>query len=118
VLVRSKNSDSLKLSVAYSMTIPMIKHIVFFSAKDPQDIPVITRTLLAYRAIPSVLKLEVAENLKCDGVSNEVDIVLYAEFASKEDLEAYKAHPLYQEGIRTVRPLRELRYCADFCSPA
>jgi hypothetical protein len=60
----------------------------------------------------------VAENLKCDDVSNEIDIVLVAEFASLEDLEAYKAHPLYQEGIRTVRPLRELRFSADFHSPA
>ncbi|RWB25255.1 MAG: hypothetical protein EOQ42_35210, partial [Mesorhizobium sp.] len=29
-------------------------------------------------------------------------------------LAAYKAHPLYQEAIKRVRPLRELRLAADY----
>lgn len=94
----------------------MIRHIVFFSAKDPKDIPVIKETLLGYRAIPSIAKLEVSENSKCDQIANDIDVVLYAEFASFEDMEAYKQHPIYQEGIKIVRPLRELRFAADICA--
>lgn len=94
----------------------MIRHIVFFSAKDPKHVPLIRETLLGYRAIPSVAKLDVAENCKRDSLSNEVDIVLYAEFASFEDLETYKQHPLYQAGIEIVRPLRDVRVVADMCT--
>ena len=31
-------------------------------------------------------------------------------------LAAYKAHPIYDETTRKVRPMRELRYSADFRS--
>jgi len=43
--------------------------------------------------------------------------VVYGEFTDAAALAAYKAHPLYQESIRRVRPLRELRMAADFQSP-
>ncbi|MGZ3306025.1 MAG: Dabb family protein [Asticcacaulis sp.] len=31
-----------------------------------------------------------------------------------EDFRAYKAHPLYQESIRQVRHLRDVRVAADY----
>ena len=43
-------------------SILMIKHIVFFSAKRPENIPVIKETLSKYRDIPSVSKIVVSEN--------------------------------------------------------
>ena len=91
----------------------MIRHIVFFSAKDKKDIPLIRETLAGYCEIPSVAKIEVAENRKCDGIANDIDVVLYAEFESQEALEAYKQHPIYQAGTDIVRPIRELRFAAD-----
>lgn len=92
----------------------MIQHIVFFSAKEPQHLPLIKETLLGYSQIPGVLKLRVQENLKRDALSNEIDLVLLAEFESLEALHEYKKHPLYLQGIEIIRPLRNLRYAVDF----
>jgi hypothetical protein len=40
------------------------------------------------------------------------------EFDNETELAACKAHDLYQESIRQVRPLRELRFAADCSLPA
>lgn len=43
-----------------------------------------------------------------------MDVIVYGEFDDAAALAAYKAHELYAEAIRRVRPLRELRFAADF----
>lgn len=90
-----------------------IRHIVFFNAKDKADLPKIHEGLKKLADIPYSSNFEVCENQRDDSWSSEVDVVVYAEFANKEALEAYKAHPLYEESISIVRPLRELRIAAD-----
>lgn len=92
----------------------MIRHIVFFSAKAPENIEAIRKGLSILTGIPHALRLEIAENRKSDPLSSEVDIVVYGEFADHAALAAYKAHELYAEAIRRVRPLRELRLAADY----
>ncbi len=44
--------------------------------------------------------------------------VVYAEFDTLADFDAYKAHPLYSQITASVRPLRETRIAADFESAA
>lgn len=92
----------------------MIRHIVLFSAKEPQYVSIIKNTLGTYINIPSVYKLEVAENSKQDNLSSEIDIILNIEFKSQEDLEAYKQHEIYKQGIDIIRPLRDKRYVVDY----
>lgn len=92
----------------------MIRHIVLFSAKDDNDISSIKDGLAILTGIPHALRLEVSLNRRSDPLSKEVDVVVYGEFESAEALAAYKAHPLYAESIRRVRPLRELRLAADY----
>ena len=92
----------------------MIRHIVFFSAKNPADIDFIIQTLSGYAKIPGVQDFEVGRNRKVDGLGNEVDVILHACFESEEALAAYKAHPIYLDGITKVRPIRELRIAADY----
>ena len=92
----------------------MIRHIVFFTAKDPADLDTIVEGLERLGQIPHSLHFEVTRNAKVDQIGNDVDVVVYAEFADEAALAAYKAHPLYAEATRRVRPLRELRYAADF----
>lgn len=92
----------------------MIRHIVFFSAKTPEAIEAIRTGLSILTGIPHAVKLEIAENRKSDPLSSEVDIVVYGEFEDHAALAAYKAHELYAEAIRRVRPLRELRLAADY----
>ena len=57
---------------------------------------------------------EVRLNTQNDALSAEVDVIVYAEFDSPEDLAAYKADPLYEASIKAVRPLRDIRIAADF----
>ncbi len=93
---------------------PGLRHVVFFSAKDKADIPRIVAGLRMLAGIPHAELFEVRENTRHDALSGEVDVVVYAEFASATDLAAYKDHPLYQAAIDVVRPLREMRIAADF----
>lgn len=92
----------------------MIRHFVFFSAKALENVDAIRTGLSILTGIPHALKLEIAENRKSDPLSSEVDIVVYGEFEDHAALAAYKAHELYAEAIRRVRPLRELRLAADY----
>jgi hypothetical protein len=94
----------------------MIRHIVFFTAKSAEDIETIQRLLGRLRDIPHALAFEVAANARVDPIGNEIDIVVYGEFADEAALAAWKAHAIYDETTQAVRPLRELRYSADFRS--
>jgi quinol monooxygenase YgiN len=91
----------------------MIRHIVFFSAKDAKNVEAIREGLSALAQIPHSLKFEVSLNRKSDPLSADVDVVVYAEFADDEAVEAYRAHPVYKESIKVVKPMRELRLSAD-----
>ncbi|WDR03718.1 Dabb family protein [Devosia algicola] len=85
----------------------MIRHIVFFSAKKTENIDAICEGLNLLGTIPGSMRFEVTRNTKVDQISNEVDVVVYAEFADAAGLAAYKAHPTYDLATQRVRPLRE-----------
>ncbi|MCP3371793.1 Dabb family protein [Bradyrhizobium cajani] len=92
----------------------MIRHIVLFTAKDEAHIDRMVDGLSLLTTIPHSRRLEVARNRKTDQLGNEIDVVVYGEFENETELAAYKAHNLYQESIKRVRPLRELRFAADY----
>jgi hypothetical protein len=93
----------------------MIRHVVFFSAKDKKDLDAIFEGLSILKTNPHAGHLEISRNMQADALSGDaVHIVVYGEFADEEQLAAYKAHPVYEESITRVRPLRELRLAADF----
>ncbi len=92
---------------------PAIRHIVFFSARDKADIPRIVAGLEPLGTIPHAEVFEVRTNTRSDIWSREIDVVVYAEFASAEALAAYRAHPVYEAAVAAVRPLRDLRIAAD-----
>ncbi|MFI0843128.1 Dabb family protein [Mesorhizobium sp. IMUNJ 23232] len=91
----------------------MIRHIVFFSAGRPEDVAAVEAGLRKLARIPHSSLFEVSRNMKVDPLGDAVDVVVYAEFKDEAALAAYKAHPLYAETTREVRPLRELRFSAD-----
>lgn len=91
----------------------MIRHIVFFSAKRREDLETIREGLKALGTIPHSTLFEVSLNSKVDPLSDEIDLVVYAEFPDEAALAAYKAHPTYAETTARVRPMRELRLSAD-----
>lgn len=92
----------------------LIRHIVFFSARDRAQLGTIRAGLSLLTEIPHALRLEIGENVKTDQLGVEVDLVVYGEFADEAALAAYKAHPNYQRSIDIVRPLREMRMAADY----
>jgi hypothetical protein len=94
----------------------VIRHIVFFSARYDVGAERVADRLRALNAIPGADFFEVALNAKIDPISDEIDIVVYAEFRDEAALMEWKANPLYAETTGIVRPLRELRYSADFVS--
>lgn len=96
----------------------MIRHIVFFSARPGENVERVRAGLMALGGIPHSKRFEVALNTKVDPLSDEIDIVVYAEFEDNAALSAYKAHPIYAETTRAVRPMRELRFSADIVSAA
>ena len=91
----------------------LIRHIVFFTARTPDEIEAIVAGLERLGQIPSARHFEVRRNTRVDQIGNEVDVVVYAEFADAAALAAYKAHPIYADVTLKVRPLRELRLAAD-----
>lgn len=93
----------------------MIRHVVFFSAKDKKDIETIMQGLMKLKSIPHSAYFAVSKNLQTDTLTGDaVEVIVYAEFSNEAQLAAYKAHPTYQDAIDIVRPLRELRMAADF----
>jgi len=92
----------------------LIRHIVFFSARDTKDLETIRAGLSLLTEIPHAARLEIGENVKTDQLGGEVDLVVYGEFADEAALAAYKAHANYQRSIEIVRPLREIRMAADY----
>ncbi len=92
----------------------MIRHIVMFSCKDPADLDAVLRGLSLLTQIPHARILEVSRNEKIDQLANDIDVVVYGEFDTLEDFRAYKAHPLYEDSIRQVRHLRDVRVAADY----
>jgi len=91
-----------------------IRHVVLFSAKDPADVGRIVAGLSMLGNISHASTFEVTQNSRVDALSGEVDVVVYAEFENTAALQAYKAHPIYQQAIDIVRPLRDMRIAADF----
>ena len=92
----------------------MIRHVVFFSVRDPADLGAVEAGLKILERNPHASRLAIRRNLRRDGLSGEVDVVVYGEFGDAAALEAYKAHPTYAASIAAVRPLRDLRIAADF----
>ena len=92
----------------------MIRHIAFFSAIDPDDLDAIEAGLWVLKDNPHAVRFSVSRNLKLDKIPGpHPDFVVMADIETEADLAAYKAHPLYAESIRLVRPLRDIRVAAD-----
>ncbi|MDE0967961.1 MAG: Dabb family protein [Octadecabacter sp.] len=92
----------------------MIRHIAFFSAIDSNDLDEIEAGLWVLKDNPHAEMFSVSRNLALDEIPGpHPDFVVIADIKDQAALTAYKAHPLYTESIRRVRPLRKIRAAAD-----
>lgn len=84
-----------------------------FTAKKPDYIDAVYNGLQMLENIEGDWVLTVTKNKKVDQIGNDIDVVVYGEFADDAALAAYKAHPIYSECIDVVRPLRDKRIAVD-----
>lgn len=91
----------------------MIRHIVFFSVKEGEDIDVVRAGLERLKQIPHADHFEVLPNSKVDPMCERIDLVVYGEFRDEEALFAFKKDPIYDATTQYVRPMRDLRFSAD-----
>ena len=61
---------------------------------------------------PDILKFEVA--LAQPGLEATYDVVLYSEFASREALDEYAAHPTHKAIMPFIGAVRDERQCMDY----
>ena len=96
----------------------MIRHLVMFklAAEDPGqrrvDIEQIRSRLKALSDLEGVLSIEVYPDLGV--VSNHWDVVLVADYASVEALDAYQAHPRHSEVVTWINGVVTDRAIVDF----
>ncbi len=95
----------------------MIRHIVFSTCSEANRVKVCDGLSLLGN-IPHAQKFEIASNAKIDLYGNDVDIIVYAEFADEDAFHAYKSHALYEEATNLVKPLRDIRIAADYNTDA
>jgi len=91
----------------------MIRHIVMFNARNPDDKDKIFEGLKTLEDIQGNWTIEVSRNIKADKIGNDIDFVVYCEFPDEAAMEQYKADPIYAHAITLVRPLRDMRVAAD-----
>ncbi len=84
-----------------------------FTAKKPDYIDAVYNGLQMLENIEGDWLLTVTKNKKVDQIGNDIDVVVYGEFADDDALATYKAHPIYSECIDVVRPLRDKRIAVD-----
>ena len=91
----------------------MVKHIVVYTIKEEYDKDEAVK-LIAFKLeplvgqIPGLLKMEVR---RCFA---GMDYALYSEFERKEDVKAYRAHPLHQEAKSHFHHMLATRVSADY----
>ena len=100
----------------------MIKHIVMWKLKDhgngntkEQNAAIIKEKLeLLPSKISGILKLEVG--IDFSKTESSGDLVLYSEFATKQDLDNYLAHPDHKSVMPFINEARTERFVVDYIS--
>lgn len=65
--------------------------------------------------IPEIQKIEVGLN-SAEAPADNWDVVLYSQFTSMADLEAYQTHPAHKEAGKFIKAVTEQRMCVDYTS--
>lgn len=94
----------------------MIKHIVMWTFKDEvgeADKLEMKRKLEALKGlVPTLMDIEIGMDVA--GKEASMDMVLYSEFASMDDLQAYATHPEHLKVVGFVKPLVCERAVVDY----
>ena len=91
----------------------MVKHIVLYTLKEGVDKDAAVK-LIASKLEPLVGQIPGLKHMEVRRCFGGVDYALYSEFERKEDLPAYRAHPLHQEAKSHFHHMLETRVSADY----
>lgn len=98
----------------------MIKHIVMWRLKDSADGASKQENAKNLKNYLETLKDKIMEirhievGINISGSDAASDVVLYSEFDSMEDLEAYQKHPEHQKIVSFVNEIRSERRVVDY----
>jgi heme-degrading monooxygenase HmoA len=98
----------------------MVKHIVMWKLRDRAEgseklanaMLIKSRLESLPGKIPGILKLEIGIDIS--GTEDSFDVVLYSEFASREDLQSYQNHPEHRAVMPFISAVREERKVVDY----
>ncbi|HSW22558.1 MAG TPA: Dabb family protein [Burkholderiaceae bacterium] len=91
----------------------MIRHVVMWELHDPAQAPAFRAALLpCARLVAGTRSYEVA--IKSDTLPASVHVCLIATFDDAAALQRYQDHPLHQEVVRRIGPLRKQRHILDY----
>lgn len=94
----------------------MIKHIVMWKfkddTKDADKLEMKQRLEALKGVVPTLIDIEIGMDVARKDAS--MDMVLYSEFASMDDLEAYAVHPAHLKVVEFVKPLVCARAVVDY----
>lgn len=94
----------------------MIRHIVLWRLKSPEDFEKVRETLeRQVGRIPGLLGVEVGRSFNTG--RRAVDFALVCDFESREALEAYHRHPAHLETRAVVDALVAEHWIADYQTP-
>ena len=91
----------------------MVKHIVLYTLKDGVDEDAAVK-LIASKLEPLVGQIPGLKHLEIRRGFNGMDYALYSEFEKKEDVPAYRTHPLHQEAKAHFHHLLQTRVVIDY----
>ena len=100
-----------------------VNHLVLCWLKQPGDAGQRQRIIeqtLAFREIPGVQEVRVGEVLSSERgiVDDSFDVGILMSFASREEMEAYLAHPRHKAAVRELlQPLASRILVYDFVEP-
>lgn len=93
----------------------MITHIVLWKLKDQQEVPAVKEQLASLPdRVPGILRFVVGT--PPEPTDPMVDISLYSEFASWDDLRAYQVHPEHQKVVAFLKTRVAERKVSDYVS--
>jgi len=98
----------------------MIRHIVMWKLKETTPVASRIDNLVKFRTllegcrnlVPGTLRLEVG--LAKEGMLSTSDIVLVADFADRDALDAYQNHPAHRAVKSFTGAVAEMRQCVDY----
>lgn len=91
----------------------MIRHVVMWELHDPTLAEAFRAALLpCARLVEGMRGFEVA--IKGDTLPASVHVCLIASFDDADALQRYQDHPLHQEVVRRIGPLRKQRHILDY----